>query len=102
MLPAVALVSAGALAYEVLLTRLFSIVQWHHSARRMPPLMPEERHCPTNRRLDRVFCGLHRPRPDDLSGRSRLEHGRLFRKRIDALPFFGGGFPDDREFRKTK
>jgi len=32
MLPAVALVSAGALAYEVLLTRLFSIVQWHHSA----------------------------------------------------------------------
>jgi len=32
MLPAVALVSAGALAYEVLLTRLFSIVQWHHYA----------------------------------------------------------------------
>src|SRR6266540_4655404 len=32
MLPAVALVSAGALAYEVLLTRLFSIVQWHHHA----------------------------------------------------------------------
>jgi spermidine synthase len=29
---AVALVSAGALAYEVLLTRLFSIVQWHHFA----------------------------------------------------------------------
>ena len=29
---AVALVSAGALAYEVLLTRLFSIVQWHHYA----------------------------------------------------------------------
>src|SRR6266511_73893 len=29
---AVALVSAGALAYEVLLTRLFSIVQWHHHA----------------------------------------------------------------------
>jgi spermidine synthase len=32
MLLAVALVSAGALAYEVLLTRLFSIVQWHHHA----------------------------------------------------------------------
>jgi hypothetical protein len=32
MLLAVALVSAGALAYEVLLTRLFSIVQWHHYA----------------------------------------------------------------------
>src|SRR6266581_2843347 len=32
LLPAVGLVSAGALAYEVLLTRLFSIVQWHHSA----------------------------------------------------------------------
>jgi spermidine synthase len=34
MLPllAVALVSAGALAFEVLLTRLFSIVQWHHFA----------------------------------------------------------------------
>src|SRR6266480_223515 len=28
----VALLSAGALAYEVLLTRLFSIVQWHHYA----------------------------------------------------------------------
>ena len=32
LLPAVGLVSAGALAYEVLLTRLFSIVQWHHYA----------------------------------------------------------------------
>ena len=29
---AVAVVSAGVLAYEVLLTRLFSIVQWHHFA----------------------------------------------------------------------
>src|SRR5215471_11748217 len=29
---AVALLSAGVLAYEVLLTRLFSIVQWHHYA----------------------------------------------------------------------
>src|SRR6516162_1798081 len=29
---AVALLSAGALAYEVLLPRLFSIVQWHHYA----------------------------------------------------------------------
>jgi len=29
---AISLVSAGALAYEVLLTRLFSIVQWHHFA----------------------------------------------------------------------
>ena len=29
---AVALLSAGALAYEVLLARLFSIVQWHHFA----------------------------------------------------------------------
>src|SRR6266542_6116471 len=29
---AIVLVSAGALAYEVLLTRLFSIVQWHHFA----------------------------------------------------------------------
>src|SRR6266498_1669841 len=29
---AIALLSAGALAYEVLLTRLFSIVQWHHYA----------------------------------------------------------------------
>jgi len=28
----VALISAGALGYEVLLTRLFSIVQWHHFA----------------------------------------------------------------------
>jgi spermidine synthase len=32
LLLAVALVSAGALAFEVLLTRLFSIVQWHHFA----------------------------------------------------------------------
>jgi spermidine synthase len=32
LLLSVALVSAGALAYEVLLTRLFSIVQWHHYA----------------------------------------------------------------------
>src|SRR5437667_4898929 len=34
MLPllAVALVSAGALTFEVLLTRLFSIIQWHHFA----------------------------------------------------------------------
>ena len=31
-LPPVALVSAGALAFEVLLTRLFSIIQWHHFA----------------------------------------------------------------------
>src|SRR5882672_7278850 len=31
-LVAVALTSAGLLAYEVLLTRLFSIVQWHHFA----------------------------------------------------------------------
>ena len=29
---AISLVSAGALAYEVLLIRLFSIVQWHHFA----------------------------------------------------------------------
>ncbi len=29
---AIALVSAAALAYEVLLIRLFSIVQWHHFA----------------------------------------------------------------------
>src|SRR3712207_49213 len=29
---AVALLSAGILAYEVLLTRLFAIVQWHHFA----------------------------------------------------------------------
>ena len=28
----VALISATVLAYEVLLTRLFSIVQWHHFA----------------------------------------------------------------------
>jgi hypothetical protein len=32
LLLAVAFVSAGALSYEVLLTRLFSIVQWHHFA----------------------------------------------------------------------
>ncbi len=31
-LVAIALVSAGALAYEILLTRLFSIIQWHHFA----------------------------------------------------------------------
>lgn len=31
-LVALALVSAGALAYEILLTRLFSIIQWHHFA----------------------------------------------------------------------
>jgi hypothetical protein len=29
---AVSLVSAAALAYEILLTRLFSIIQWHHFA----------------------------------------------------------------------
>src|SRR5438128_7427888 len=29
---ALALTSAGLLAYEVLLTRLFSIIQWHHFA----------------------------------------------------------------------
>ena len=32
MLAAVALVSAAALAYEVLLTRLMAIVHWHHFA----------------------------------------------------------------------
>ncbi len=32
LLAAVALISAGALAYEVLLTRLFSIIQWYHFA----------------------------------------------------------------------
>src|SRR5438445_10517869 len=31
-LVALALTSAGLLAYEVLLTRLFSIIQWHHFA----------------------------------------------------------------------
>src|SRR5882672_5650931 len=31
-LVAIALTSAGLLAYEVLLTRLFSIIQWHHFA----------------------------------------------------------------------
>jgi spermidine synthase len=31
-LAALALVSAGALSYEILLTRLFSIIQWHHFA----------------------------------------------------------------------
>src|SRR5229473_719415 len=31
-LAAIALTSAGLLAYEVLLTRLFSIIQWHHFA----------------------------------------------------------------------
>ncbi len=30
--PAVALISAAILAYEVLLVRLFAIVQWHHFA----------------------------------------------------------------------
>lgn len=34
-LAAMALVSAGALAYEILLTRLFSIIQWHHFATMM-------------------------------------------------------------------
>jgi len=29
---ALSLVSAAALAYEILLTRLFSIIQWHHFA----------------------------------------------------------------------
>ena len=29
---ALALISAGALSYEILLTRLFSIIQWHHFA----------------------------------------------------------------------
>ena len=29
---AVSLVSAAALAYEILLTRLFAIIQWHHFA----------------------------------------------------------------------
>src|SRR5437667_4012629 len=32
LLVAIALTSAGLLAYEVLLTRLFSIIQWHHFA----------------------------------------------------------------------
>src|ERR1700738_448554 len=31
-LVAIALTSAGLLAYEVLLTRLFAIIQWHHFA----------------------------------------------------------------------
>jgi len=31
-LVAIALISAGLLAYEVLLTRLFAIIQWHHFA----------------------------------------------------------------------
>jgi hypothetical protein len=31
-LAAIALISAGLLAYEVLLTRLFAIIQWHHFA----------------------------------------------------------------------
>jgi len=29
---ALSLVSAAALAYEILLTRLFAIIQWHHFA----------------------------------------------------------------------
>ncbi|OAD19608.1 secreted protein, partial [Candidatus Thiomargarita nelsonii] len=29
---AIALLSAAAIAYEVLLLRLFSIIQWHHFA----------------------------------------------------------------------
>ena len=32
LLAAVAIISASALAYEVLLMRLFSIIQWHHFA----------------------------------------------------------------------
>src|SRR6059058_3927743 len=32
LLVAITLVSAGLLAYEVLLTRLFAIIQWHHFA----------------------------------------------------------------------
>jgi len=31
-LVAIAVISASALAYEVLLMRLFSIIQWHHFA----------------------------------------------------------------------
>jgi len=32
LLPAMALLSAAALAYEILLTRLFALIQWHHFA----------------------------------------------------------------------
>ena len=32
LLPAIGLLSAAALAYEVLLTRLFALIQWHHFA----------------------------------------------------------------------
>lgn len=32
LLPAVGLLSAAALAYEILLTRLFALIQWHHFA----------------------------------------------------------------------
>ena len=32
LLPAVVMVSAGAIAYEILLMRLLAIVQWHHFA----------------------------------------------------------------------
>ena len=32
LLVGLSLVSAAALAYEILLTRLFSIIQWHHFA----------------------------------------------------------------------
>lgn len=32
LLPAIALLSSAALAYEILLTRLFALIQWHHFA----------------------------------------------------------------------
>jgi len=39
-LGAIALLSATALAYEVLLTRLFAIIQWHHFASMIISLGP--------------------------------------------------------------
>ena len=39
---ALLIISAAALAYEVLLIRLFSIIQWHHFAYMVISLAPAE------------------------------------------------------------
>src|SRR5262245_3571820 len=50
----------------------------------------------------RVFGCFHRTSPDNLSGRFSLEHGWLFRERIDASALFRGGLFDDNKFCKAR
>ena len=77
---AISLVSAGTLAYEVLLTRLFSIIQWHHFAYPW-----RKNHVEQNCHRVRAGCSHHQPTEDQLDALHRQDVTPNEAREVDQL-----------------